>query len=299
MQIFAQATFLKIIRQAAQLLHVLPAVVIRFAFGFDVFLVAGIRHDAVKQRHNGSTVAHGHPLAQHGAEIRHQGGRTADLVPISGCVTVFAEIQQHLPRAQAGLLSRHLQGADGLVANATRRNPDHAQQADLVRRVLHQTQKTDHVFDFLAAVKTLRSDQAVGQTGVHKSFFDHAGLGVGAVHDRKIIRAGLAGADVLLDGIHHEGGLCNVIRGHVLDDLVALAAVGEEVLGSAVAIAVNDLASGIQHRLGGAVVLFQQDLLTFWKILFKTLHVAVIRAAPAINALVFIPHHEDVMVIRG
>ena len=40
--------------------------------------------------------------------------------------------------------------------------------------------------------------------------------------------------------------------------------VGEQVLGGAVAVAVDHLPRSIQHVLGGAVILLQQDLLAAW-----------------------------------
>ena len=63
-------------------------------------------------------------------------------------------------------------------------------------------------------------------------------------------------------------------------------------------VAVDHQARSIQYVLGGAVILLQQDLLTVREILFEALHVAVIRAAPAVDGLVFIAHHEDVVMIR-
>ena len=113
----------------------------------------------------------------------------------------------------------------------------------------------------------------------------------------KSLALALRDLQVLLNGIHHEGGFGNVIDRHELDDLVARAAFGEKVLGGAVAVAVDHLAGGIQHGLGGAVILLQQDLLALGEILLEAQHVAVICAAPAVDGLIFIAHHEDVVVI--
>jgi len=62
--------------------------------------------------------------------------------------------------------------------------------------------------------------------------------------------------------------------------------------GCAVDIVVDHRSCGVQHGLGGAVILLQQDLLTIGVVAFKGLDVAVIRAAPPVDGLVFVTHHE-------
>ncbi|MPN10536.1 hypothetical protein SDC9_157831 [bioreactor metagenome] len=69
-------------------------------------------------------------------------------------------------------------------------------------------------------------------------------------------------------------------------------------LGGAVAVDVDHVFGCVQNALGGAVVLLQQDLLTFREVFFKAQHIAVIGAAPAVNGLVFIAHHKYVAVKR-
>ncbi len=142
-----------------------------------------------------------------------------------------------------------LQGEHGLIANAARGHIDHTQQAHFIGGVGHQAQEGDHILDLAPAIKALCPDQAVRDARVHQSFFDDAGLGVGAVHHGKVVGAGLAGFEVLGDGVHHKGRFGDVIHCHVLHDLVAAAALAEEVLGGAVAVAVDHLARAIQYVL--------------------------------------------------
>ena len=76
LQEFGQALFLEVERQAAQLLHVIPAVVAFFGLVIDVAFVTGILDDAVKQRGQRDLVFQRLPFSQQGAKICQQRCRT-------------------------------------------------------------------------------------------------------------------------------------------------------------------------------------------------------------------------------
>jgi len=132
---------------------------------------------------------------------------------------------------------------------------------------------------------------------VQKSLFHQAGLGIGAIHDCKITTAGSPGIQHLPDGINYKGSLGMVIHRFMDDNPVPIPSVGKQVLGGAVAVPVNYRPGGVQHRLGGTVILFQQDFPAFRVIRLKPQHIPIICAAPAVDGLIFIPHHEQVAMI--
>ena len=68
---------------------------------------------------------------------------------------------------------------------------------------------------------------------------------------------------------------------------------------SAVFVAVDDCHRAIQNILAGSVVLLKQENFGVLKIFFETVQVAVIRATPAVNALIFITNHIKVVVCTG
>ncbi len=64
-------------------------------------------------------------------------------------------------------------------------------------------------------------------------------------------------------------------------------------------IPVDDRAGGVEHSLGGAIVLLQQVLLRHREILLEAQHIAVVGPTPAIDGLVLVADHEDIQVVRG
>ncbi len=131
---------------------------------------------------------------------------------------------------------------------------------------------------------------------MNERLFEQAGLGIRPVHDCEITRSGSSGRQVLLDGIHNKGCLGNIIHGGKLNQFISLSLFGEKMFGGTVLIAVDDLTGGIQQVLGGAIILLQQDDLAILEIFLEALHIAIICAAPAVNGLVLIPDHEEVLV---
>ena len=164
---------------------------------------------------------------------------------------------------------------------------------------MHQPQVGDDILDLPPPVKPLGPHQPVGQAGLQKGLFQQAGLGVGAVHHGAVARLGLLASHQAGDGIHHEGGLGVIVERLVIGYFVARAALGKQVLAAAVRVAVDHCHGGIQDGLLGAVVLLQQDHLCIREILFEALDVAIIRPAPAVDGLVRIPNHEDVVMPGG
>ena len=71
---------------------------------------------------------------------------------------------------------------------------------------------------------------------------------------------------------------------------------GPELLALARLVVLHHRAGGRQNVLGGAVVLLQPDGLGVRKVALEIQDVADVRAAPAIDRLVLVAHHADVVV---
>ena len=96
------------------------------------------------------------------------------------------------------------------------------------------------------------------------------------------------------DLIQDEIALIVFVVGLVDGDLGAAAAVGEEVLGRAVAVAADHGIGRIEDGLGGAVILFEQDDLGVGEVIAEALDVAEIGAAPAVDGLIFVAHDKNI-----
>ncbi len=124
-------------------------------------------------------------------------------------------------------------------------------------------------------------------------------MGVGAVHDGKIAGVLAFAVNAIANGTDHSLSLLTVIFGNDHGDFFAFFADGLELFVGAVFVAVNDCHRAIQNILAGAIVLLKQENFGFLEIFFETVQVAVIRATPAVNALIFITNYIKVVVRTG
>ena len=156
--------------------------------------------------------------------------------------------------------------------------------------------KADHILDLAPAVEALRPHQAVGHAGAHEGFLQQAGLGVGAVHHGKIIGCRLCrDAEVLLDGIHHVRRLRRMSSAASYRTiLLPLPRSVNRCLG--VRLWLRSITGG-RHpaRSGWSGSSAPAGSSALREILLEAQHVAVIRPAPAVDGLVFIADHEDVV----
>jgi len=100
----------------------------------------------------------------------------------------------------------------------------------------------------------------------------------------------------LADGFNDIGSLFAVIGSHKQRNFLTRLLLGEELFMRAVGVTIDYRHSAIQDGLGRAVVLLEQKRLRVLEISLKTLDVAVIGSAPAVDGLVFIPNGVDVVM---
>ncbi len=208
-------------------------------------------------------------------------------------------MQKYLAHAHLTGTRYILQFLNRFLADAPRGQVDHPAQANLILGVIDQAQKADQIAHLTPAIKALRANQAVGDSLAPEGLFQQAALGIGTVHDGEIRRVQFSLADAGLHRRRHDLRFLSVVIGHHQADFLPGFGFGKELLARAVGIPVNHRHCPIQNSLGGAVVLFQQDRARVLEIGGKALQVAVIGTPPAVDALVFIPHHIQIAVQTG
>ena len=121
----------------------------------------------------------GHDVGKAAHRHRGAGAERVHLVHIQG-------------RAKEGILmggSPTGQGVHRRLADAALGLVDHPAQGHLVAGIDADAHVAHHVLDFLALIKAMAAVHLVGNAGKHQLFFQHAGLGVGAVqHGHLMVR---------------------------------------------------------------------------------------------------------------
>src|ERR1700759_5424745 len=93
---------------------------------------------------------------------------------------------------------------EGCSAKAARRDVDDTLKTDAVLWLINQPHVGQQVFDFLAVVKALPADDAVGNAVANESFLDGAALGIGPVQHGKVAVAPCANVHAATDAPHNR-----------------------------------------------------------------------------------------------
>ena len=289
-----QALLLILEHDRPQLHHVFPTVKPLFTLILDMRLIADIPQNAVKQDRDWVFVGAFAPALKHSSKA-HQAGSFPAEGFLPGWIAV-RQPQQNFAGTQVFLVAQRHKFFDGLIADTPRRQVDHPAQADLIQRVIDQAHEGDYVLHLTPSVETLRPHKAIAQPHPPESFFQKARLRVGAIHDCKRPRGYFLVGNGFLDGTHDHIRFFAVVLSNQEVDLFTFRRVGEEFLGSTVAVMVDNRHGTIQNCLRGAVVLLEQDGFCVFEVLLEAQDVAIIRAAPAVDALVFVTDHIEVAV---
>ena len=155
----------------------------------------------------------------------------------------------------------------------------------------------DDVLDFGALVETEAADHDVLASVAPQGFFNLSRLGVGAIQHRDVLLR--IARHVRFDLVGDPQGFVFGVGSFVQRDLVALARLGPEPFADALGVVGDHGAGGFQDVLGRAVVLLQADGDRARKIALEVEDVADIRPAPAVDGLVLVADHGDVVAIAG
>ena len=278
--------------RALQLLYVLDAALVLLALGgLQRRDVAG----ALDQRlHELRQLLFVHQLRQ----VDHQRGEFAQqLLGTRRQGRVF--IVQHRGHQRHFVLPGVLrQLVDGGVADAPLGLVDDAPGGHVVVGVHQRAHVGDQVLDLLALIEALAAVDPVGRAAPHEGLLKHAGLGVGAIEHRDAA-GGLPACDQLSGHGGDEGGLVPLVHGVVQRHALAVPRLGPERLLLAAPVVGDHLVGGVQYVAGGAVVLLQLDGHALREVLLEVQYVAQVRAAPAVDGLVVVAHHAQVVPVPG
>ena len=114
--------------------------------------------------------------------------------------------------------------AEARLAEAAPRNPDRAEERFVVRRIRDEPQVCEQVLHLPPLVEADGADQPVGHAGPAERLFQRAALRVGAVEDRHLGVAPVAGGAPALQLAHHPLGLVALVGGSEQGDHLAAAA---------------------------------------------------------------------------
>ena len=203
-----------------------------------------------------------------------------------------------LQKRHAHLARELLNALDGGLANAAARHVDHALRRDVVRRVHHKREVGHHVADLGAVEEARAAHDAIGHTRTQEHVLQHARLRVGAVeHGHLVVRQPRRAP--LLDLAGDPAALVTLVGGHVHLDLVAVLGGGEEPLRLAVLVVGDHGVGGGKHVAHAAVVLLELHHVGARVVLLEFEDVADVGAAPAVDGLVVVAHHHDVLMLGG
>src|SRR5579859_3447779 len=157
-----------------------------------------------------------------------------------------------------------------------------------------QAHVSESVFDFRAIVEAEAAHEFVAQAAAAEDFFKRARLKIGAV----LHGAGLRGVVVenALEFAGDEFRLGVSVACFEVFQVAAGTIFGAEGLAETFGIVGDDSARGIENLLGGAVVAFELDDAGRREVARKAHEDRNVGAAPAINGLVFIADHADVLL---
>ena len=204
---------------------------------------------------------------------------------------------QGFPQRELPLPRRFLDHSHGRISDAARRSVQDARQRRGIAQIARQARVRQHVLDFRSGVKAEAADHAVVDAAPPQRLFQHPRLSVGAIQDGD--RAVWVRTQVARDLARHKPGF--LLGGLRLKqaDRVPEPAIGPQGLAFAGFVAADEGARGIKDDLRRAVVLLQANDSGAGVILLEPEDVLDCGAPPAINRLVFVPHHTEVLLLAG
>ena len=172
---------------------------------------------------------------------------------------------------------------------------DDAPHPQVVGWVIDDTQIGQHVLDLGTVEELHAANDLVGHAAALEGILQRVGLGVHAVQHRVILPVHAA-VIVHHHLTYHEVGLVPLVEGGLDEHLLPRAVAGPQGLALAALIVADHGVGGIQNVLSGAVVLLQADGTHAAILLLKAEDVLDIGTPEAVDALVVVAHHADVLI---
>ena len=272
-----------------QLPHVLQA-------GAVLHGVLGLQHDGVARALDQFLIelVQGQLAGQH-RQLPHQAGEGRQLGrrPLQFRVHpgVVDDGVEGRPLPQGDLLG----GLHRLGPDAPGRVVDDPGQAQVVLRVVQHRQIGHHVLDLRPLEVAGAADDAVGDAAALAGILHLVGLGVHAVEDGVVLEVPPLGHPVQ-DLVGHILGLVILVHGGIQGHLIPCSRPGPKLLALPALVVADHGVGRLQNGLGGAVVLLQADGAAGGVLLFKGEDILDGGPAEAVDGLVVVAHHAEVLV---
>ena len=167
-------------------------------------------------------------------------------------------------------------------------------QAQVIGRVVDHAQVGQHILDLRPIEEPSAADDAVGDAVALEGVLHGVGLGVHPVEHRVVLPL-----PPLLNAGDDLGGhilrLVRLVHRHIQADLIPCPLLRPQLLALAPLVVLDDGVGCVQDVLGGAVVLLQPDDPSALVLLLEGEDILNGSAAEAINGLVVVAHHADVL----
>ena len=270
-----------------------------FQPGAALHVVFGLEHGGVSGADHHLLIEAGqvHGLGQSG-EFGYHGGKLAQLSRCLLQLGVTFCIRDYIPQGQpfpdsggAGLFQRGPADAPGRVV-------DDPGEAQIVPVVMDGAQVGQHILHLGPVKEPGAADDFVGDAAALEGHLQLVGLGVHPVEDRVAVPL-FPRPIVLHQRFGDKTGLVVLVHGGVELNLVPLLPSGPQLLALAALVVADDGVGRRQNVFGGAVVLLQPDGAAALVLLLKGEDVLDGGPPEAVDGLVVVPHHADVLPAPG
>ena len=264
-----------------------PGPVLHRVLGLQHDGIAGPAHHLLVEVRQGQL----HRLA---AQTAHQIGKLSQ--PGGGLLElgVGPGVPDDLPHRAVLRRRDGLGPLDGGGPDPPGRVVEDAHQPQVVGGVVHRAQVGQHVLDLRPVEEPGAADDAVGHAVALEGLLNLVGLGVHPVEHCVVLPAAALG-EIPQDLGRHVLGLVALVHGGVDLDLVAGGVVGPQLLALAALVVADHRVGGPQDVLGGAVVLLQPDDPGPLILVLKGEDVLDGGPPEAVDGLVVVAHHADVL----
>ena len=183
---------------------------------------------------------------------------------------------------------------NGLCSQPTGRIVDNPFQPEIIGTVVDDTQVAEHILDFRPVEEAGASDDTVGDSVALQGKFHGVGLGVCPVQNGVVPKTLPPGQTNDLPG--NIVALASFIAGFVHGDGVSCGIGCPELLALSTKVVGYYGVGCIQNRLCGTIILFQTNHAASFVLAFKVENVLNGCPPEAIDTLVVIAHHADILI---
>src|SRR5579863_4154733 len=265
-----------------------PALGFRRVLCFERLDVSGPLEDDPEERRHRAGIAFAY-------ELSDQLVKTPERAPGASRQLGLGEfLLDRFPKRQLALARRPLERRDRRVSDAARRRVENAGERGGVPQVAGQPRVGQNVPYLGARIKTEPARHTVVDAASPQRLFQDARLGVSAIQHRDCRRIGRG--ERAPNSTRNERAFLLGSRRLIEAHARPARALGPERLALARRVATDDGAGRVENRLGRAVVLLEADDARAGIVLLESQDVLDGRATPAVDRLVLVADHAEVLV---